>query len=114
MSRKVENTRHTSRGGNSWALGFGQARSTPPVNLRPKRPGLSRAHPNLFYGGHSCAQAGLIARTGVLVDDALLHGFIDHRDRADEDLFGLLGIACLQGLAQLAQRGAQTDRKSVV
>jgi len=62
----------------------------------------------LLYRGHACAEAGFIAGAGVLVDDALFHGFIDHGNGCAEGFIGRLGVAGGKGFTQLAQRCAQT------
>lgn len=61
----------------------------------------------LLHRCHSGAQAGFITGSSVLVDHALLRGFINHGDGAAKGSFDLFGIARLNGLAQFAQRGTQ-------
>src|SRR5579859_5969405 len=62
----------------------------------------------LLYRGHSGAEARFVPRAGVLVNDALFHGFIDHGNGGAEGFIGRLGVAGGHSLTQLAQRGAQT------
>src|SRR6185312_8063022 len=69
---------------------------------------LNKSFVNLLYRGYAGAEAGFIPRAGVLVDDALFHGFIDHGYGSAEGFICRLGVACSQGLTQLAQCCAQT------
>jgi hypothetical protein len=62
----------------------------------------------LFHRGDARAQAGLVTGSGVLMDHTLFDGLVDHGDGAAEGLFGLLGVARLDGLAQLPQRRTKT------
>src|SRR5437660_12749659 len=48
------------------------------------------------------------------MDHSVLYGLVDHGDGAAEGLFGLLGVARFQALAQVAQRGPQTRRVRAV
>src|SRR5438270_9977298 len=68
----------------------------------------------LLYRGYAGAEAGFIPRAGVLVDDALFYGFIDHGNGVAERFIGGLGVAGGHALTQLAQRGAQTGRVGTV
>ena len=78
------------------------------AKARPLGTGCGEELKNLLYGCDSGAETGFIPRAGVLMDHAVLDGLVDHGDGVPEDGFGLLGVARGDGLAQLAQRGAQT------
>src|SRR5262249_46510814 len=76
------------------------------LRARSQRPGASSLEANsLLYRCHAGAEAGLVAGAGVLVDHALSHSLVDQGDGVAEGRPGRRGIARLDGLAQLAQRG---------
>jgi hypothetical protein len=68
--------------------------------------GLPRAE-KLLHRSDALAQAGLVARRGVLVQRALLDGLIQRGNRLTIDLFSGGFVAFGDALAQVAQLGAQ-------
>jgi hypothetical protein len=62
---------------------------------------------SLLQCAQSGAQAGFVARSGVLVDHALLNGLVETRHGLPIDLFGSGFITLGQRLAQLAQGAAK-------
>src|SRR5438552_16175816 len=58
---------------------------------------------SLLHCGDAFAQAGLVARGGVLVQGALLDGFVEHGNGGAIELFGGLLVALGDGFAELAE-----------
>src|ERR1700722_1624466 len=69
---------------------------------------------SLFHCGNALAQAGLIARRGVLVERPFLDGFVEHRDGGAIHLLGGGLVALFDGLAQFAQLSTQAGRVGAV
>lgn len=55
---------------------------------------------------HASSEAALVARSGVVVEDALLHALVERRNGLPELLVDGGGIALGEGLAQQAQAAA--------
>lgn len=80
---------------------------TPQKESAPDRDNRKPEAERLLHRINANAQAGLIARGGVLVQRPLLNGLVERGDGLAEHLLGGRLVAFFNGLAQGAQLGAQ-------